>query len=175
MNPPESSQKSVKTSNISRSETESPWSLRQLVCEFARQADMRSLCANIVAAAHLRMMAPSVVTIACQQICVPLTRSGKALGAARIIAVDIVPARLEFAKQYAATDTFLPPKPNDGESRPDYSRRNAATMKEQLGITDRGKGSIDLALDASGAEVSVQTALFVTKAGGTYVQVRAQI
>ncbi|KAF8897645.1 xylitol dehydrogenase [Infundibulicybe gibba] len=113
----------------------------------------------------------SIVIFGCGPVGLLCMAVAKALGAARIIAVDIVPARLEFAKQYAATDTFLPPKPNDGESRPDYSRRNAATMKEQLGITDRGKGSIDLALDASGAEVSVQTALFVTKAGGTYVQV----
>ncbi|KAJ2930239.1 hypothetical protein H1R20_g6909, partial [Candolleomyces eurysporus] len=95
----------------------------------------------------------------------------KAIGASRIIAVDIVPSRLEFAKTYAATDVHLPPKPLEGESRMDYSRRNAETMKKDLGITERGPQAIDLVIDASGAEVSIQTGLFIAKAGGTFVQV----
>lgn len=95
----------------------------------------------------------------------------KALGASRIIAVDIVPARLEFAKKYAATEVYLPPKLDDGESKVDYSRRNAENMKKMLGIADRGDKAIDLVLDASGAEVSIQTAIYVAKAGGTVVQV----
>jgi threonine dehydrogenase-like Zn-dependent dehydrogenase len=97
----------------------------------------------------------------------------KAIGASRIIAVDIVPARLEFAKTYAATDAYLPLKPLEGESRMDYSRRNAENMKKELGIADRGPQAIDLVIDASGAEVSIQTGLFIAKAGGTFVQVRS--
>jgi len=96
----------------------------------------------------------------------------KALGASRIIAVDIVPARLEFSKTYAATETYLPLKPEEGESRPDYSRRNAANMKKELVIEDRGKHAIDLVIDASGAEVSIQTGFYIVKSGGTFVQVR---
>jgi len=95
----------------------------------------------------------------------------QALGAGRIIAVDIVPRRLEFAKSYAATDVFKPPPPNDGESKLEFSRRSADQMKEQLGIEDRGNKAIDLVVDASGAEVSVQTALAIVKFGGTHVQV----
>ncbi|KJA30137.1 hypothetical protein HYPSUDRAFT_32232 [Hypholoma sublateritium FD-334 SS-4] len=95
----------------------------------------------------------------------------KAIGASRIVAVDIVPARLEFAKSYAATETYLPVKPEDGESKIDYSRRNAENMKKVLGIADRGTTSIDLVIDASGAEVSIQTGFYIVKAGGTFVQV----
>ncbi|TFK91479.1 xylitol dehydrogenase [Polyporus arcularius HHB13444] len=95
----------------------------------------------------------------------------RALGASRIIAVDIVPSRLEFAKQYAATDTYTPPKPQDGESRIAYSQRNAKTMMEQLGIAERGPTAIDLVVDASGAEVSIQTGILIAKHGGSYVQV----
>jgi len=95
----------------------------------------------------------------------------KALGAARIIAVDIVPSRLEFAKKYAATETFFPPTPEPGETKLAYSRRSASTMKQQLGIDERGPKSIDIVVDASGAEVSIQTAMHIVKAGGTYVQV----
>jgi len=95
----------------------------------------------------------------------------KALGASRVIAVDIVPSRLEFAKLYAATETYLPPKPNVGEPNIQYSERNANTMKEQLGIDERGPRSIDLILEASGAEVSIQTGMFIARTGGTFVQV----
>lgn len=95
----------------------------------------------------------------------------KALGASRIIAIDIVPSRLEFAKSYAATQTFVPPPQNEGESKLDFSKRSAAQMKEQLGIEDRGPKAIDLVIDASGAEVSIQTALAVVKSGGVHIQV----
>ena len=44
-------------------------------------------------------------------------------------------------------------------------------MKAQLGIEERGEKAIDLVLDASGAEVSIQTGLFIVKIGGTFVQV----
>lgn len=96
----------------------------------------------------------------------------KALGASRVIAVDIVPSRLDFAKDYAASDIYLPPPPNPGESKIRYSERNAKTMREQLGITERGLGSIDLVVDASGAEVSIQTGVYIARHGGTFVQVR---
>lgn len=96
----------------------------------------------------------------------------RALGASRVIAVDIVPSRLEFAKQYAATDTYIPPKFQEGETRIAYSRRNAKLLMEQLKIEERGPTSIDLVLDASGAEVSVQTGILIAKHGGTFVQVR---
>jgi D-xylulose reductase len=94
----------------------------------------------------------------------------KALGASRIIGIDISPSRLEFAKQYAATHTYSPLQPEKGEV--EYGRRNAADMKKQLGITERGNGAIDLVIDASGAEASIQTAIYIVKAGGTVVQVR---
>jgi len=97
----------------------------------------------------------------------------KALGSSRIIAVDTNPLRLEFAKSYAADDIYLPLKRDQEESEIEYSRRNAVDMKKQLGIEDRGKSSVDLVIDASGADVSIQTAFHVVKFGGTFVQVTA--
>ncbi|CCM03159.1 uncharacterized protein FIBRA_05281 [Fibroporia radiculosa] len=94
----------------------------------------------------------------------------KALGARRVIAIDIVPARLEFAKGFAATETFVPPKMEPGEARMRYSERNAKKMTEDLGIEERGPNSIDLVVDASGAEVSIQTGIIIAKMGGTFVQ-----
>jgi D-xylulose reductase len=97
--------------------------------------------------------------------------AAKALGASRVIGVDIVPSRLEFAKSYAATQTFLPPAPLPNETKPEYSKRSAAAMRDQLGIDDRGANAIDIVVDASGAEVSIQTAMHIVKTGGTYIQV----
>jgi D-xylulose reductase len=72
----------------------------------------------------------------------------KALGASRIIAVDIVPERLRFARSYAATDTYQPPPKEEGESNMDHSRNNALKMKQDLGIDDYGPRAIDLVIDA---------------------------
>ncbi|KAF8974423.1 xylitol dehydrogenase [Flammula alnicola] len=113
----------------------------------------------------------SIAVFGCGPVGLLCMAVARAIGASRIIAVDIVPARLEFAKNYAATETYLPLKPEEGESKIDYSRRNAANMKKELGIDDRGKSSIDLVIDASGAEVSIQTGFYITKSGGTFVQV----
>ncbi|KAK7060544.1 hypothetical protein VNI00_001310 [Paramarasmius palmivorus] len=102
---------------------------------------------------------------------VTLEDGAMAIGASRIIAVDIVPSRLEFAQQYVGAETYQPPPPAENEARMDYSRRNADVMKKTLGIEDRGPKAIDLVIDASGAEVSIQTAFYVVKIGGIFVQV----
>jgi len=99
----------------------------------------------------------------------------KALGASRIVAVDINQTRLDFAKSYAATDVFTPPASNPGENGAEYSKRCAESLKHSFGIKDRGPTAIDVVIEASGAEVSIQTALFVVRTGGTYVQVRRPI
>jgi D-xylulose reductase len=83
----------------------------------------------------------------------------RALGARRIIGVDVQPERLDFAKSYAAADIFLPSKKNEGETNAAYSKRNAAEMMENLGIPDRGLEGIDLILECSGAEVGFVVAL----------------
>lgn len=47
----------------------------------------------------------------------------KALGARHILAIDIQEARLQFAKEYAASDFYVPTKMQEGEARLTYSRR----------------------------------------------------
>lgn len=92
----------------------------------------------------------------------------KAFGAKRIIAVDISQDRLDFAKSYAATDVYLPPRKNEGEINLDYSRRVADDMLQAFGLKDRGPDGVDVVVDASGAETCIQTGLFLAKCGGTY-------
>jgi D-xylulose reductase len=94
----------------------------------------------------------------------------KAIGASRIIAIDILQSRLDFAKKYAATDMFLPPPLQEGESATVYSQRAADLLRANLGVEDRGNNAIDVVVDASGAEVSIQTGILIAKVGGTFVQ-----
>lgn len=82
----------------------------------------------------------------------------KAFGATKIIAVDIQQSRLDFAATYSATGTFMPSKTSP--------RDNAAHLVEEHNL---GRGA-DVAIDASGAAASVQTAIHVLRPGGTYVQ-----
>ncbi|EJD35299.1 xylitol dehydrogenase [Auricularia subglabra TFB-10046 SS5] len=95
----------------------------------------------------------------------------KALGAKRVIAIDISQPRLDFAKSYVATDTYLPGKPSEGESQIAYSKRTAAEMAAALGFPERGVGAIDLVVDASGAATCIQIGVYIVKHGGTFVQV----
>jgi len=96
----------------------------------------------------------------------------KAIGASRIIAVDILQSRLDFAKTYAATDAFCPPPLQEGEPTTVYSQRAADLLKANLGVEDQGSKAIDVVIDASGAEVSIQTGILIAKVGGTFVQRR---
>jgi threonine dehydrogenase-like Zn-dependent dehydrogenase len=50
----------------------------------------------------------------------------KALGARRILAVDIQPRRLEFAKDYAATDVHVASPKLPGEANMAYSKRHVS-------------------------------------------------
>lgn len=93
----------------------------------------------------------------------------KACGASRVIAVDIVQARLDFAKGYAATDVFAPPKMQEGETKIAYSRRASAELSAALGVEDRGPNAIDLVIEATGAEVCIQMAIFLAKIGGSSI------
>ncbi|KAG2120582.1 chaperonin 10-like protein [Suillus discolor] len=114
----------------------------------------------------------SVAVFGCGPVGLLCMAVAKALGASRVIAVDIIPDRLEFAKTYAATDTFLPPSIDKGESGVAFSIRNAQAMKEKLNITEHGSRAIDLVLDASGAEVAIQTGIRIAKSGGTFFQLK---
>lgn len=95
----------------------------------------------------------------------------KALGARRVIAIDIQQSRLDFAKSYSATDIFMPGKMQEGETKMAYSRRTAQAMKDQLKLADAGPDGVDVIIEASGAEVCIQMGYWLAKAGGTFVQV----
>lgn len=82
----------------------------------------------------------------------------KAYGASTIVAVDIQPARLEFAKKFVATHIFTP------ERVP--AEENAKRLLKEAGLPN----GADAVIDASGAEPSIQASIHALKRGGTYVQ-----
>lgn len=82
----------------------------------------------------------------------------KAYGASKVVSVDIVQSKLDFAKDFASTHTYL--------SQRIAPEENAKAIREQVGLP---KGA-DVVIDASGAEPSIQTSLHAVRVGGTYVQ-----
>lgn len=82
----------------------------------------------------------------------------KAYGASKVVSVDIVQSKLDFAKEFASTHTYL--------SQRIAPEENAKAIREQVGLP---KGA-DVVIDASGAEPSIQTSLHTVRVGGTYVQ-----
>lgn len=82
----------------------------------------------------------------------------KAYGASTIVSVDIVQSKLDFAKSFASTHTYLSQRVSPQE--------NADNIKKECGLPD----GADVVIDASGAEPSIQASIHVLKVGGTYVQ-----
>ncbi len=75
-----------------------------------------------------------------------------AAGAARIIAIDLSDAKLALARELGATEIF-------NAADPDL----AATVRAQT------QGGVDVALEFAGAIPALQTALAITRRGGTTV------
>ncbi|CAK7215487.1 hypothetical protein SBRCBS47491_002498 [Sporothrix bragantina] len=96
----------------------------------------------------------------------------KALGARRILAIDVQQQRLAFAKDYAATDIHVSVPRNAGEESIAYAQRHAQVISDKFCLDQPGRG-IDLVIDCSGAPVCIQTGIFLAKRRGTYVQVGA--
>ncbi|RPB18440.1 GroES-like protein [Terfezia boudieri ATCC MYA-4762] len=85
----------------------------------------------------------------------------RAFGASKVIAVDINQDRLNFALKYAATGTFNP-MTQVGKS----PAENAETINGLFRLTV----GADVAVDASGAQQSIVTAIHALRNGGTFVQ-----
>lgn len=96
----------------------------------------------------------------------------KALGSRKVIAIDVVQEKLDFAKNYAATDIWKSTPPKDGENTAEYARRQAKEIRDNLGVgQESGPNSFDLVVDCTGAEPCIATGIHLTGDGGTYVQV----
>ncbi|KXJ96120.1 D-xylulose reductase A [Microdochium bolleyi] len=83
----------------------------------------------------------------------------RAFGASTVVSVDIIESKLEFAKSFSSTHTYM--------SQRISAEDNAAALLKSAGLPAEGA---DVVIDASGAEPSIQTALHTVRRGGVYVQ-----
>ena len=84
--------------------------------------------------------------------------AAKAFGATKVVSVDIVQSKLDFAKDFASTHSYMSQKIS--------AEDNAKAIRDHAELPN----GADAVIDASGAEPSIQTGLHVVKVGGTYVQ-----
>ena len=84
----------------------------------------------------------------------------KAMGAGKIISMDMNRERLDFASKNAATGTFQPSRDNTAEE-------TAQRIIEQHSLALEG---VDVVLEATGAEPCIEAGIHVLRMGGTFVQ-----
>lgn len=85
----------------------------------------------------------------------------KAFGAERVMLVDVLEKKLEFARGYLKCQTFL-------SSTTSSPEENAENILKTLGL-DNG-GGVDTVIEASGASPSTNAAIHVLRPGGKFVQ-----
>lgn len=83
----------------------------------------------------------------------------KAFGAKRVVLVDILERKLEFARSFVECETFLADVKTDSEE-------TASQLLKKFNMND----GVDAVIEASGAQSSIQTGIYLLKRGGSYVQ-----
>jgi D-xylulose reductase len=84
----------------------------------------------------------------------------RAIGARKVVAVDILENKLEFARKWNHSETFKPDTKASPESNADRLVR----------VNDLGLGA-DVVVEASGVASSIITGVHVLRPGGSFVQV----
>jgi D-xylulose reductase len=88
-------------------------------------------------------------------------------GAHRVILVDVLEKKLEFAREWVGCETFLAKL----DSTPEET---AAQLLEKFGLQEEGTdttgGKVDTVIEASGASSSVEAGIHLVRPGGKYVQ-----
>lgn len=133
--------------------------------EEAAMVEPTAVAVQIAKVADLRAN-QTVLVFGCGPIGVLCQAVAKAYGARKVIGVDVIKSRLDFAKSYGADAVFLPPKPDQGVEPVEHSEEVAAMIKKEF---DLGEGA-DVVLECTGAEPCIQAGIFAAKKGGTYVQ-----
>ena len=95
----------------------------------------------------------------------------KAYSAKRVVVVDVVDSKLQFAQEFCATSTFKPSLPKQGESKIDSATRNAQDLIKSLGDDVVARGGFDLVLECTGAEPCIQMGVQALRPKGRFVQV----
>ncbi|KJK75140.1 D-xylulose reductase [Metarhizium anisopliae BRIP 53293] len=116
-----------------------------------------AVAVHIVKQAHISPGA-SVVVMGAGPVGLLCAAVARCFGAFKVVSVDIIQAKLNFAKTMGSTHTYL--------SQRISAEENAKSLIDQCSL---GNGA-DVVIDASGAEASIQASLHVVKVGGTFIQ-----
>jgi D-xylulose reductase len=100
----------------------------------------------------------SVVVMGAGPVGLLVAAVARAYGASKVVSVDIIQSKLDFALNFGSTHAYLSQRVSPEE--------NAKAILDLAGLP---KGA-DVVIDASGAEPSIQTSLHVVRMGGSYVQ-----
>lgn len=95
----------------------------------------------------------------------------KAYSAKRVVVVDVVESKLEFAKEWCATSTFKPSLPQEGETKAETAARNAQHLISSLGDDVAAREGFDLVLECTGAEPCINMGIQALRPQGRFVQV----
>ncbi len=91
----------------------------------------------------------------------------KQFGAQRVILVDILQKKLDFAKEFLGFETFL-------SSTDAKAEENAKSLLQKFDLDEPGvdtfAGLVDSVIEASGAASSIEMGIHVLRPGGKYVQ-----
>ncbi|KIK65650.1 hypothetical protein GYMLUDRAFT_364799 [Collybiopsis luxurians FD-317 M1] len=93
--------------------------------------------------------------------------TARAYGVSKIIAIDILQKRLDFAKSMWADFAFPSPQKGADEGYADWADAFKSQVMKDSGLDPWG---VDVVVEASGAEPCMHAGIAFTHAGGTYVQ-----
>lgn len=82
----------------------------------------------------------------------------KQFGAHRVVIVDILEHKLEFARSFLGCETFQ-------SSTSATAEENAASLLQSISLEE-----VDTVIECSGAPSSIETGIYILRAGGKYVQ-----
>ena len=128
-----------------------------------------AVAVHAVRLADIREPGTSVVVFGAGTVGLFCAAVARQFGAAKVVSVDLLAARLEVASRLVGqgvSRTWTPPRPHPSE--PASPEDSAAQLKEECGLSDGGGAHV--VIDATGAESCVQMAVFALRPGGTYVQ-----
>ncbi|PWN28480.1 putative xylitol dehydrogenase [Jaminaea rosea] len=97
----------------------------------------------------------------------------RAFGAKRVVVIDVVDSKLQFARSFCADSVYKPSLPKEGETPIAASERNANELLGSDASSEdiRSKGGFDLVLECTGAEPCVQMGLFAARKRSRFVQI----
>ncbi|EOD47880.1 putative d-xylulose reductase a protein [Neofusicoccum parvum UCRNP2] len=108
-----------------------------------------------------------VLVFGCGPIGVLCQAVARAYGAGKVVGVDISQARLDFAREFAGSETVLNPQvEKEGAEAIEKSEIAAGILKEKMELGD----GADVVLECTGAEPCIQAGVYAARKGGTYVQ-----